>query len=301
MSSLLTFFQESVSHTFNPGSFDWFDRAYLVDWIIASIAWIIAWLIKGLPPFERDFSLDDPFINYTHKENQISGNLTWILALFVPLAFVVIVGLIRASALEIHHGALGLYVSRAFTALTTEALKNRVGRLRPDFLSRCKWSEELHACRGKLDKVLDGRRSFPSGHSSTAFSGMIFLFLWLAGVTGAWCFSRSIPSRSLLGSRIARVCFTLLPIAFATWVAISRVEDYRHHKEDVIVGSLIGIGTATMAYLIYFPNPFSCSTASDMESNVNRPRLIYRDNEHGRVRNNYNYELAGMGNATESV
>ena len=175
-----------------------------------------------------------------------------------------------------------------------------------------------HSSHSALDKVLDGRRSFPSGHSSTAFSGMTFLFLWLAGVSYAWNFSGAMPSRSLLSSRIARICMTLSPIAFATWVAVSRVEDYvspfptlttysltklqRHHKEDVIVGSLIGIITATTAYLIYFPNPFSFSKSSSTNSiHTERPRRVYRDDEHEISRSSYNYELAGMGHTAEAV
>ncbi|KAK7686155.1 hypothetical protein QCA50_010375 [Cerrena zonata] len=301
MSAMLTFFRDRISHTFGPHSFDWFSRAYLVDWLVSSLAWFIAWIIKELPPFEREFSLDDPLINHGHRKNQISGSLTWMIALIVPLVFVFSFGLFKLSAIEVHHGALGLYTARAFTALVTEVLKNRVGRLRPDFLVRCKWKEELQACSGSLDKVLDGRRSFPSGHSSTAFSGMTFLSLWLAGVTCAWCFSEAMPSRSLLSSRIARTCLTLFPMAFATWVAVSRVEDYRHHKEDVIVGSLIGIDTATAAYLVYFPNPFLSSKSPNASStDTNRPRHVYRD-EHEISRNSYDYELAGVGHATESV
>ena len=77
-----------------------------------------------------------------------------------------------------------------------------------------------------LEKILDGRRSFPSGHSSTAFAGMTFLALFLAGLTGAWCLTQPVPGGSLLRSKLARLTLTLLPLGFATWVAISRMEDY---------------------------------------------------------------------------
>ena len=73
---------------------------------------------------------------------------------------------------------------------------------------------------------MDGRRSFPSGHSSTIFSGMTFLSLFLAGATGAWLLSQAAPGRSMSSSRITRLCITLSPLAFAVWVAVSRVEDY---------------------------------------------------------------------------
>ena len=75
-------------------------------------------------------------------------------------------------------------------------------------------------------KILDGRRSFPSGHSSTAFFGMTFLALYLAGLTGAWSLTRPEESGSPLRSKLARLVLTLLPLGFATWVAVSRVEDY---------------------------------------------------------------------------
>lgn len=117
------------------------------------------------------------------------------------------------------------------------------GRLRPDFLARCKWDKVLQACTGyylvafliiylstkplrKTKTILDGRKSFPSGHSSTAFSGMTFLALWLAGNTAAWCFGSTKPPGSLRSSRLGCLLLTLLPLSWATFVAISRMEDY---------------------------------------------------------------------------
>ncbi len=164
---------------------------------------------------------------------------------------------------------------------------------------------------------MEGRRSFPSGHSSTAFSGMVYLSLWLAGMTGAWCFSHPAPAKSFFGSRTARLSLTLLPIAFATWVAVSRIEDYvcdpiylicadcsycaqRHHKEDVIVGGLIGTLTATTSYFIYWPSPFLFRGA-DLDRGAVRPRNIYRDEEPSTTRNDYDYELAGLDHGGEAV
>lgn len=74
-------------------------------------------------------------------------------------------------------------------------------------------------------KVLDGRKSFPSGHSSTAFSGMFFLSLWVAGQTAAWCFTVPKSSRSLISGRMLTFILTLLPIIWATHVAVTRIQD----------------------------------------------------------------------------
>lgn len=120
------------------------------------------------------------------------------------------------------------------------------GRLRPDFLSRCQWDASQHICTGYVLRlfstkspftqhrdtklVIDGRQSFPSGHSSTAFVAMSFVSLFLAGKTAALCFGITPPCGPFLRSRFVRLCLVLLPLAFAAWVAITRIEDYVSHS-----------------------------------------------------------------------
>ena len=170
----------------------------------------------------------------------------------------------------------------------------------------------IHISASDPQKIIDGRRSFPSGHSSTAFSGMMFLSLWIAGMTGAWCLSQSTSGGSFLRSKLARLSLSLAPLAFATWVAVSRLEDYvssnlilrhpvssrthaqRHHKEDVIVGSLIGIFSATVCYLIYWPSPLSIephTARAVYGSSDTRPHRYGTDHP-----TRYGYELTGMEN-----
>lgn len=67
----------------------------------------------------------------------------------------------------------------------------------------------------KLSSVEGGRKSFPSGHSSTAFAGMTFLALYLVS-----------QSAGYTSSKLSRLSIIMLPLFYATWVAISRVEDY---------------------------------------------------------------------------
>jgi diacylglycerol diphosphate phosphatase / phosphatidate phosphatase len=86
--------------------------------------------------------------------------------------------------------------------------------------------------RSDIYQILDGRKSFPSGHSSTAFVGMTFITLFLAGKTAALCFSVTPSGGALLRSRFARLCLVLLPLVYAAWVAITRVEDYVGRSSD---------------------------------------------------------------------
>ena len=121
---------------------------------------------------------------------------------------------------------------------------NVKGRLRPDFLARCSWDDVLGKCTGQVlpnepnyfnlfipvcsppQLILSGRKSFPSGHSSMAFSGMTILTLWLAGKTAAWTFNTPRPAGSLKSSRMASFLLTLLPIFGSSFVAITRLQDY---------------------------------------------------------------------------
>ncbi|PBP27359.1 PAP2 superfamily protein [Diplocarpon rosae] len=105
---------------------------------------------------------------------------------------------------EWHTGWLGLALSSASAFLITNGLKNLIGKPRPDLISRCQpdidnisdYSYSVFAtgtvfesfnvvsaeiCTQTDHSLLDdGFRSFPSGHSSFAAGGLIYLSLFLA-------------------------------------------------------------------------------------------------------------------------
>jgi Na+/proline symporter len=155
----------------------------------------------------------------------------------------------------------------------------------------------------KKSDILDGRRSFPSGHSSAAFAGMTFLSFWLAGQTAAWCFHAPLPVASLRSSRLVRFCLTLLPLWWAIFVAVTRLEDYvrfnsplltptdvvsswqRHHKEDVITGAIIGALCSAICYLAFWPSPFSSRSFTAYV--YGQPRLISSEDDHRRRANDF--------------
>lgn len=85
-----------------------------------------------------------------------------------------------------HVTILGLLISLILTSFITDVIKNAVGRPRPDLLATCKPAKgtavhqlvTIDVCTEKDHHVLhDGWRSFPSGHSSFAFSGLGYLGL----------------------------------------------------------------------------------------------------------------------------
>jgi len=93
--------------------------------------------------------------------------------------------------------------------------------------------------------LVEGRKSFPSGHSISA--GVVFWFaaLYLWGKLRAFGPSKRFQSwRFCLG---ATFIFPLL------YTCITRTSDYRHHWQDVTVGALMGILGAWVAYRLYYP------------------------------------------------
>lgn len=67
----------------------------------------------------------------------------------------------------------------------------------------------------------------------------------------------------------------------------------RHHKEDVIIGSLLGILISGTCYLIYWPNPFKMQDVTANRT-TSRPRYVYGENSTRTSSDRYDYELAGM-------
>lgn len=112
------------------------------------------------------------------------------------------------------------------TLFVTDSIKNAVGRPRPDLIARCKPAPgtpdnvlvTVDVCTETNSHTLhDGWRSFPSGHSSFAFSGLGFLSLFFAGQMRVFR-PRTDLSKALLA---------IGPLLGAAMIAISRCEDYR--------------------------------------------------------------------------
>jgi len=267
-----SFVNAALKRAFGDDALDWYDKRYFVDWAVVVFIWILSGIVSNTPVFERDFSPKDSLISHPHKMNTISSEMNQWSALLIPVAIFTVGGLLRSSLPMIHHGMISVCASRGLAELVTEFLKHTVGRLRPDFLARCKWDKALKACTGPHAGIVEGRKSFPSGHSSTAFSGMVVLSLWIAGQTGAWYFNAPC-SGSPIRSRLASLFLTLLPLFWAIFVAVSRVEDNKHHPEDVVVGSTIGIISAMICYHVFWPSPFSAGNLK--EENFGQPRLLY--------------------------
>jgi len=140
---------------------------------------------------------------------------------------------------ELHHGVLGWLEACASTFFISNSLKYACGRFRPDYFAR------IISDVGKSE-VINGSLSFPSGHSSGSFFAMTFLFLYFAGKTKA--FKRG---------HFFLFIFCAIPLYLASWVAITRLHDYKHNYSDVLAGAIIGCVCGIFGYILNFESLFS--------------------------------------------
>ncbi|KZV96807.1 PAP2-domain-containing protein [Exidia glandulosa HHB12029] len=251
--------------------------------VVTALLFFAARAVDSLSPFERPIPLNDASISSTYTtEPRVGGWLLLLLSLWIPLGVAILNGLVHRSSMELHHGCLALLSGRFLMDLVVDSMKNRVGRLRPDFLDRCKWDAVANRCTGKANVILDGRRSFPSGHSSSGFTGLGFVALLLATKLLA-----PPAGTGLLSSRLLRFSIVFSPVCLAAWIAITRLEDYRHHVEDVLAGSLIGALCILVTYHIYWPSPLI-----RLDAQSSSPRMVYGNA--GALRNRDGFELTRM-------
>ena len=201
------------------------------------------------------FSLDNIALQYPHAAvERVPTFWNIVYSGVIPLIVLLLwAATFRPGWHKAHVTILGLFISLILASFLTDVVKNAVGRPRPDLLARCKPTHNtpehelvtISVCTETRHHVLqDGWRSFPSGHSSFAFSGLGYLAIFLAGRMHVFR-----PRADLSG-----VLLALLPLVGAALIAISRCEDYRHDVYDVTVGSLLGLTVAYFSYRRYYPN-----------------------------------------------
>ncbi|RLN28571.1 lipid phosphate phosphatase 2 [Panicum miliaceum] len=236
-------------------------RLHLYDWVVLALLVAIDVGLNLIEPFHRfvgeDMMAD---LRYPLKSNTVPVWAVPIYAVIGPIIIVVGIYMKRRNVYDIHHAILGkfflqwgLLFSVLITGVLTDAIKDGVGRPRPNFFWRCfpdgvpKYNNITTQviCHGDPAVIKEGHKSFPSGHSSWSFAGLGFLSWYLTGKIKA--FDRR--------GHVAKLCIVLLPLLLATMVAISRVDDYWHHWQDVFAGGILGLVVASFCYLQFFPPP----------------------------------------------
>ncbi|KAK3440544.1 hypothetical protein EUGRSUZ_B00840, partial [Eucalyptus grandis] len=219
-------------------------------WLILLLLLVIEAILLMIEPFRR-LAGEDIMTDMKYPPLKTNTGLFWavpILAIVLPF----VVFLVCCFTCDNFHD-FRVISSVVLTAMITDALKDTVGQQRPDLF----WRSFPHGigvfdpmmkdviCHGDKAVIKESYKSFPSGHPSWSFAGLSYLSWYLAGKIRA--FDRR--------SHIAKLCIIHFPLLLVAFVAISRVDDYWRHCQDVIAGALLGSVVAAFCYLQFFyPN-----------------------------------------------
>jgi membrane-associated phospholipid phosphatase len=141
-------------------------RTYLVD-VLAIAALTATLLLLGLAePFQQKITDQlEPI-----KPVIISTSLCIVVSAVIPAILSMLITRSIRFAVSITVGAL-------LVSVFTDVVKLMMGELRPDFTARCLPKDNV--CTGDPALVREGRLSFPSGHASLAFFGLLLFSLFL--------------------------------------------------------------------------------------------------------------------------
>uniref|UniRef100_A0A3B3ZHK8 Phosphatidic acid phosphatase type 2/haloperoxidase domain-containing protein n=1 Tax=Periophthalmus magnuspinnatus TaxID=409849 RepID=A0A3B3ZHK8_9GOBI len=196
---------------------------------------------EQLPPFSRQIQAEEMWLYKFHRVevDHVPTLLMFSIACFTPLLVIMAFTVMKKTQNgDLKESYLAVTLTLVLNGVFTNVIKLIVGRPRPDFYYRC---------------FPDGIEN-PDGHSSCkhdvlregiAFAGLGFTAFYIAGKLH--CFTPTGQGRSW------RLCAFLTPLLLATVIALSRTCDYKHHWQDVLVGSILGLAFAWLCYRQHYP------------------------------------------------
>ena len=228
-------------------------RAIAIDLALFATTFGIGVWLETATPHQRFVQGDLLWrYSYPHGENTVPTVVVPLIAFVVPLVCMLLMPKRLNPAVRKERAIGGLCASVGLTWVVTCGMKNVIGGIRPDFVARC-WPDGnrvwaavgVPSCSGANDVVQQGRRSFPSGHTSMSFSGFVYCSLYLA----AWLKIGEQDRRLGRWEGIWKLVIVLAPTILAGFIGLTRIRDYWHHWEDVTVGALLGSAFAYAAWV----------------------------------------------------
>jgi len=261
----------NITRQTRPRRFRLFLRNYGVDYLMLALLGAASLAMFFVPPApSRLFPLGDPsdafFLaeySYPRRTEIFSTGLTGAIAFSTAFFAILFMQIWVRSKKDFHHAFLGLLISLVGASWFQVTCKWLIGGIRPNFLSICKPDlTKLHGgqgfggiyydrsiCTGEEWEINEAFQSFPSGHSSAAFAGFLFLSFYLNAKLKMTC----TPHRGAFW----KIVVVTTPVLMATLISLSRLIDYSHQWYDIIFGALIGIGFAFLGYSTQFYSIFN--------------------------------------------
>ncbi|KAL7268788.1 hypothetical protein RUND412_008574 [Rhizina undulata] len=188
-----------------------------------------------------------PQYAYPLRKNIIPLWLAAFLASVIPIFVFAVMQIRVRSFWDLNSAVLGLLYSLINAAVFQVFLKWLIGGLRPHFLAVCQPNVPLagpntgdgfrqimytrEICTGNRKEIDDALESFPSGHSTAAFAGFVFLYLYLNAKLKVFADRRA---------DMWKLTVLYTPVLGAALIAGSLTVDKYHHWYDVFAGAIIG-------------------------------------------------------------
>lgn len=223
-------------------------RGFAVDAAVIIMLVILVAILSFSNPFLRPLTtwdLQNPDLRHPYLQDIVPFSTLMLISILLPI---VIIAAVARNTRVISAVSISFAMGALVTLCVTDLLKLLAGRFRPDFIDRCKPimstllngtlpNNDILECTGSVKLIRNGRLSWPSGHASQSFFGLVFLTFWMYETMDAkkW--------------KSIRLVISILPILLAAFVAISRWQQNVHHPTDLISGTLLG---GSVAYFYYF-------------------------------------------------
>lgn len=178
-----------------------------------------------------------------------------IIAFFAPFFFFCLFQVRRRNINDLLSTTMGLLKSLITAAVFQVWIKWLIGGLRPHFYEVCKPSIQPNSapsgvgfgslmydrtiCTGDTTSINDALESFPSGHATAAWAGLMYLSLY---------FNAQLKVMSAHNPAYWTMLLTFCPLLVATLIAGALTIDEFHNWWDVVAGAIIGTVTAFVSF-----------------------------------------------------
>ncbi|KAI9637072.1 phosphatidic acid phosphatase type 2/haloperoxidase [Dioszegia hungarica] len=209
---------------------------------------------RSFPVFNLDGNIAYPEFAYPLRKNIIPIWAAAFMAFFIPALFFVLFQ-IRIRNIESLLGTtMGLLESLITGAVFQVFHKWLIGGLRPHFLDVCqpdvskitpsgngfqRIMYDRSICTGDQNEINDSLESWMSGHSTAAFAGFVYLFLY---------FNAQLKVMSNHRPAYWKMVLTIAPLLGASLIAASLTVDEFHNWYDCLGGAVTGTLCAFVAY-----------------------------------------------------
>ncbi|OLN89035.1 Lipid phosphate phosphatase 1 [Colletotrichum chlorophyti] len=205
-----------------------------------------------------------PQFAYPLRNEIIPIWLAAFLASVIPIFIILCMQIRIRSFWDVNNAVIGLLYSLICAAVFQVFIKFLIGGLRPHFLEACQPDlsrvtssqggiarsgysaagfQSLYVtkevCTGDTKEINDSLESFPSGHTTAAFAGLGYLYLYLNAKLKV--FSDYHPS-------MWKLIVTYIPILGAVLIGGALTIDEFHNWYDIFAGAAIGIVFAFSSY-----------------------------------------------------